>query len=169
MAGCLDHTSGETADAHCIVLAHGCIHQRNTPRFTRGSDHAAAMAALELGNAAGVIGVMMRDENIGEPPARRLDCRFDRRGLRRVDRGGAAGFCIVQQDAIVVLETEEQASLCGHKTHSVVTWGRQRGSPLVPETSLTCSGACRSSAFLNWDARTVPPAGAYRLGRSMLG
>ena len=36
---------------------------------------------FELGDPAGVVGVVMSDEDVGEPPAHCLECGFDRRSL----------------------------------------------------------------------------------------
>jgi hypothetical protein len=47
-----------------VVLAHGRIDQRNALRLAVGGDDAAAMALLELGDAAGVIRMVMGDEDV---------------------------------------------------------------------------------------------------------
>jgi hypothetical protein len=77
-------------------------------------NHPASVALLEFSDAAGVIGVMMGDENVGEPPAGRLQCVLDRRGLRRIDRRGRASFGIMQEHAVIVLEAQKQTGLRGH-------------------------------------------------------
>jgi hypothetical protein len=50
--------------------------------------HAAGMAALQFGNAAGVVAMMVRDQYVGELPAGCRKRRLDRSGLRRIDGGG---------------------------------------------------------------------------------
>ena len=54
-------------------------------RLTAGRGHPAVVMRFELANAGGVIGVVMGDENIGEPPAGFLKRRLDRPGFRGID------------------------------------------------------------------------------------
>ena len=90
-----------------------------------GGDDAATMVLLELGDAAGVIRVVMGDEDVAEPPAGRLERGLDRRGLRRIDRRGRTALGIVQEDAEIILEAQKQTGLRGH----VVL--RTRSAPLL--------------------------------------
>src|SRR5262245_58432062 len=79
-----------------------------------GRGDAATMALLELGDAAGVIRVVMSDEDVAESPAGRLQRGLDRRGLGRIDRRGGAALGIVQEDAEIILEAKKQTGLRGH-------------------------------------------------------
>ena len=72
------------------------------------------VALLELGDAGGVVAVMMGDEDIGQLPAGRRERGLDGRRLRRVDGGGGAGRGIVDEDAVIVLEAEKQPGLRSH-------------------------------------------------------
>ena len=82
--------------------------------FARRRDDAAAMPRLQLFDAAGVVVVMVRHQDVGEFPAGRLQRRLDRRGLGRVDRRGGAGRRIVDQHAVIVGQAAEQVRLRGH-------------------------------------------------------
>ena len=58
--------------------------------------------------------MVMRDQDIGEPPAGGLERGFDRGGFRRINRRGRAASRIVQEHAVIVLEAEKQMDLGGH-------------------------------------------------------
>ena len=75
---------------------------------------AAAVALLELLDAAGVIVMMVGHQNVREPPALGLQRRLHRGRFRRIDCGGCAAFGIVEKDAEIVLEAEEELGLGGH-------------------------------------------------------
>ena len=75
----------------------------------RRRDHAAAVFLLQRRDAVGVVGVMMRHQDVGELPAVGLQRGLDRRGFRRVDRGGGAGRRVVEQHAVIVLQAAETA------------------------------------------------------------
>jgi hypothetical protein len=72
------------------------------------------MMRFEFANAGCVIGVMMRDENVGKPPAGLFMGCFNRRRFGRVDCRGGASLRIVQQNAEIVAQTTEQVGLRGH-------------------------------------------------------
>ena len=75
---------------------------------------AALVARLELGHAAGVIGVVMGDQDVGELPAGCPQGGFDRPRLGCVDRGGRAGRRVVHQHAEIIAEASKQVRLGGH-------------------------------------------------------
>ncbi len=110
----LEHAALQRADPNLVVLAHGHIDQRNARGFAVRGNHSASVALLEFSDAAGVIRVMMGDENVGQPPSGRLQRGLDRCRLRRIDRRGRASFGIMQEHAVIVLETQKQAGLRGH-------------------------------------------------------
>jgi hypothetical protein len=58
---------------------------------------------FEFTDAGSVIGVMVRHQDIGEPPPGLFERRLDRRGLGGINRGGGAALGIVQQNAEIVL------------------------------------------------------------------
>ena len=72
------------------------------------------VALLQVRNAGGVIAMVMGDENVAERPAGPVQSRFDRAGLWGINRGGGAARLVVDQDAVIVLQTGEQIGFCGH-------------------------------------------------------
>ena len=90
----------------------------STSRDLRGlgprRHHAAVVSLLQLGDAAGVVGVVMRHQDVGELPAGGLQRGLDGRRLRRVDRRGRAARRIVDQHAVIVLQAAEQLGLGRH-------------------------------------------------------
>jgi hypothetical protein len=113
VAGRVDDTPFERADADRIALTNRRVYMGNALRLIARRNDAALVMRLEFANALGVIGVMMRDENIREPPAGFGERRLDRGGLWSVDRGGGAGFRIVQQNAEIILEAGKKVRLRG--------------------------------------------------------
>ena len=114
VAGRLEHMGLERSEPDLVVLAHRGIDQRDAAGLAVGRDDAAAMALLEFRDAAGVIGVVMGDEDVGELPAGRLQRGFDRRGLGRIDCRGRARFGVVHEHAIIVREAGKEVDLRGH-------------------------------------------------------
>ena len=108
VAGRLEDAAGERADLHRIALADCLVDQRDALRFLARRDHAALMALLRCRNAGGVIAVMVRDQNIGEPPAGLRQRRLDRRRLRRIDGRRGAGLRIVDEHAEIVGQAGKQ-------------------------------------------------------------
>ena len=113
-----EHARFERADLDLVVLAHRHIDQGDARGLALGRDDAARIVLLEFRDAAGVVGMMMGHEDIGEPPAGRFQRRLDRRGLGRVDRRGRAAFGIVQEHAEIVLEAGEEMDLRRHVDRS---------------------------------------------------
>ena len=58
---------------------------------------------FQFADAGGVIAVVMRHQNIGEPPAGFFERRLDGRGFRSVNCGGGAACGIMKQNAEIVL------------------------------------------------------------------
>src|SRR5215472_15576157 len=56
-----EHAPAERSHSHLVILAHGRIDERNARRLAVRGDDAAAVALLKLGDAAGVVRVMMGD------------------------------------------------------------------------------------------------------------
>ena len=114
----------ERADFHGVALADGFIDQRDALRFVARRDDAALVRFLQLRDAAGVVAVMVRHQDVGQPPAGPLERRFDRRRLGRIDRGGRAACRIVDEHAEIVGEADEEVGLYGHL--DIVVRGRER-------------------------------------------
>ena len=124
VAGRLDHAADQRADLHHVALAHRDVDAGNLLRFLARRDHAALVLLLQRLDAGGMIGVMVRDQNVGEPPPLFGKRGFDRRGFRRVDRGRRAGGGIVQQDAEIVLQAHEKMGFCRHACVSLPGGGK---------------------------------------------
>ncbi len=114
MTGRLEDAARERAHAHQIALAHGLVDLRNSIGLRVRRHHPAAVALLELLDAAGVIVMMMGHQNVGEPPAGGPQRRLDGGRFRRIDGRGRAAFGIMQEDAEIVLEAREKLGLGGH-------------------------------------------------------
>ena len=117
MAGRLEHAPDEAADGHEITLANRDVDVGNLRRLLAWRDHAAFVALLELGDPAGVVAVMMRHQNVGEPPAGLLQRRLDGGGLGGIDRRRRPVRGVVKQDAVIVLEAREEVDLGRHRLH----------------------------------------------------
>ena len=87
----VDHAGGGVADLHGVALAHDGIELRNARGFLLRRNHAATVPLFQVWDAGGMVVMMMRDQNIGEFPAGRLERGLDGAALRRVDRRGGAG------------------------------------------------------------------------------
>jgi hypothetical protein len=105
--GRFDHPGGQPADLHAVSFFYRDIHQRNARGLVRRCDHAAAMALFQCRDAVGVIGMVMRHQNVGEFPAGALQCVLDCAGFRCIDRCRRAARRIVQQNSIIVLQANE--------------------------------------------------------------
>ena len=110
----LDHPPGERAHFYCVAVANGFIDQRDALRFIARCDHPALVRFLQLRDAAGVIAMMVRHQDVGQAPAGPLERRFDRRRLGRIDRGGRAACGIMDEHAEIVGEAAEEVCLYGH-------------------------------------------------------
>ncbi len=124
----LDHFRGERADLDAVAFADLDIDGGNRAGFPARGDDAAMVALLECGDAAGVVAMMMGDQNIGQRPAGGGERGLDGRRLRRIDGGGGAGRGIVHEDAVIVLEAGKQPGLRSHRSvhdliqRRVVAW-----------------------------------------------
>ena len=88
--GRLDDAAFHRANLHGVALAHGFVDLGDAAGFAVGRHHPAAVAGFELLDAAGVVAVVMRHQDVGEFPAGRLQRGLDRSRLRRVDGCGPA-------------------------------------------------------------------------------
>src|SRR5436190_3853993 len=104
----------QRTDAHLLALAYRDIDQRNALGLPVWSNDPAPVARFELGNAAGVVGVVMGDEDVGELPAFRAQGSLDRSRLGSIDGGRGTGRAVVEKDAVIILQTGKKLSLCGH-------------------------------------------------------
>jgi hypothetical protein len=120
----LDHLRGKGADLDAVAFADLDIDGGNLGGFPARGDDAAMVALLECGDAAGVVAMMMGDENIGQRPAGGGERGLDGRRLRRIDGGGGAGRGIVHEDAVIVLEAGKQPGLRSHRPVHELIQGR---------------------------------------------
>src|SRR2546423_7851333 len=88
------------------------------------------MLLLQVRDAAGMIGVMMCHQDVGEAPSFFGERGFDRGCFRCVDRRRAPGRRIVQQNAVIVLEAEENMRLGRHGWLATPAWRRQATTAL---------------------------------------
>src|SRR5262249_20857104 len=102
------------ADLDGVALADRLVHERDLGGFVAWRDHAAAVVILQRSDAAGVIAVVMRHQDVAELPAGLVQCRLDRPRLRGIDRGGRPARRVGDEDTVIVLQAEEQVRLCGH-------------------------------------------------------
>src|SRR5581483_2101378 len=77
-------------------------------------DDTAAIPLLKLGNAADMVAMVMRDQDVREFPSLGFQRLDDGAGLRCIDRGGRAGFAIVDQIAEIVAQASKDADIGGH-------------------------------------------------------
>jgi hypothetical protein len=104
---------GKLADPHGVALAHIGVDRRHLAARLLGRDHAAAGAQLQGLDPLHVVGVTMRDDDLGERPAGLVERLQDRRLLGGVHGGAGAGRRILDQRADVVGQTAENADLGG--------------------------------------------------------
>src|SRR5262249_7039305 len=97
-----------------VAFAHRLIDGGNALRFVAWRHHATAMMLLQLSDAAGMVAMMVGDQDIAELPAGLLERRFHRRRLARIDGGGGAARLVMDEHTEIVLETNEEMSFCGH-------------------------------------------------------
>jgi len=116
-----------------LPLADGLIDERNVAALG-GRDHAAAVLLLELRNAGGVVGMMMRDQNVGQPPSGHLERLRDRRRFRRIDGGGCSACRIVQQHTEIVLEAEKQSQAAAYCSRRELTGRQARALSILMES-----------------------------------
>jgi hypothetical protein len=62
------------------------------------------MPRLQFRNARGVITMVVRHQNVRQPPSRVGQCFLDRCRFRRVDRSRGARRWVVQQHPVIVLK-----------------------------------------------------------------
>ncbi len=87
MTGRLQHARCEVADLDGRAFLHAFVHKSDSRCFVVWRDDAAIVFALEIGNAADMVGMVVSDQNIGQRPTFTLQRLDDRPCFRRVDRG----------------------------------------------------------------------------------
>src|SRR5262249_25016914 len=115
------------ADRDRVTLTHRLVDIRDALRFMARGDHAAAVAPLQLANAAGVVPVMMGDQDIAELPAGLAQRGFDRSGLGGAARGRGPAPLIVDDHAVIVLQAQEQM---GFRRHGPIRYRSE--APMSP-------------------------------------
>jgi hypothetical protein len=115
VAGGFDDAGTVFAQCEAVAFTHQYVDAGNPVGIGARADDAAAGAGLQREIAAGVIGVMVGVEDVVKFPASRRKFPLDGRCIRAVDGGGEARVRIVQQIAVVVVQTGELMDLqCGH-------------------------------------------------------
>src|SRR5581483_6082054 len=130
----------------------------NARGFPRGRDDAAAVAPLQGLDPGGVIAMMVRHQDLVEPPAGLGQGGFHRTRLRRVDCRRRAAYGIVQQNAVVVAQTREKPQFHRHWQDLV----KGRNASMAPRRDVSL----RRSVANDWPARPFTVAIA-RSCRSM--
>jgi hypothetical protein len=72
-----------------------------------GPDDGAAEMLFQRQVALDVISMVMRVEDVSEPPAKAGELPLDFRRIGRIDRGGEAGLLVMQEQAIIVRTADE--------------------------------------------------------------
>src|SRR5260370_28472084 len=143
MARRRDHPCRQGAYRDSVAFCDLFIHVRNLKRLGTRRHHPGAVALLQFADPGGVVAMMMGYQNVGQSPARRRQCRLDRRGFRRVDCRSGAARRIVDEDAVIVLEAEEKAGLSLRGRDTCVI----HGTPFVDQDSITCGRWPRSRSI----------------------
>ncbi|MNN82272.1 hypothetical protein D3C81_1991910 [compost metagenome] len=101
MAGHFQYLELQSQYLHVVAFAQGLVAGRDA--FPGRADHAGTAGLLQPGHAADVVGMVVGDQDIGQPPAGMgFEPGQDRRGVAGVDHRAAAAFGILQQPEIVV-------------------------------------------------------------------
>ena len=111
MAGRFPHMRLQTAHMHRIALAHIGIGMRDRLAGLDRRHHPAAGAAFQGLNGLHVIGMAVRDEDIGELPARLGESRQYGPLLGRIDGRAGSRIGIVNQNTDIVLQAEKGVNL----------------------------------------------------------
>ena len=98
----VEHRGAVAPELDDVPLAHGHVDAGDARGIGARADDRAARSPLELEIAARVIRVVMRVQNVGQPPALGIELYLDRGRVRRVDGSGRARLRVVQQIAVVV-------------------------------------------------------------------
>jgi len=108
VTGRLDHARLDIAELHESAFRDGEIERADARGLLgRADDAKVRKRRLEAGPALDVIGMMVRDPQIGQRPALRARGGDDGVGVGGVDRRGRARARIMDEDAVIVLEARE--------------------------------------------------------------
>jgi len=127
----------QRSDLHDVAFAHRHVDVLDFGRLLARRDDAAAVLLLQRRNAGGVIAMMVCHQDIGEPPSGVGESLVDGRGLRRIDGGRGAGRRIVQQNAVIVLQAQEEVGFGRHGWLATPARRRQASTPFkdaIPES-----------------------------------
>jgi hypothetical protein len=114
VTGRLQHAARELADRDEVAFAHRDVDAGNLRGLLARRHHAAEVLLLQRLDAAGMIGVMVRDQDVGQPPSGSLQGLLDSGRVGCVDGGCGATGRIVKKDAVIVLQAKEQMSFSWH-------------------------------------------------------
>ena len=104
VAAALDHLKPGLAEHDVIAAGDDAVGGLTDALDLGRADHGGAGGGLDLGVAAGVVGMPVGVEDQVELPAEGVQLAQDRRGVRRVDAGGQTAGVITHQEAVVVRE-----------------------------------------------------------------
>ncbi len=128
MAAALDHLEAGLAEFDDVAARNLAV-ERGDAGHLLGADNPATGRRLDLGVAAGVVGMPVGVENQVEPPAQALQFGQDRRRVRRVDAGGLAGGVVADEESVVVGKAGE---LVDSERHGRTSGELQARSRLAP-------------------------------------
>ena len=83
-----------------------------------------------------MVGVMMRDQDVGQAPAAFRQRSHHGRGFRRVDGGGRTRGGVVQQNAVIVFEADEEMGLGRHSWLATPAWALQASTAFGKGTGI---------------------------------
>jgi len=101
----VDDAGAGGAKFHDVAFADRAVDAGNEVLLAFGPDHHAARLLLEFGIAARMVEMVMRVQDVGERPSLFLEGGEDRLHLRRVDRRRRAGSGLVDEIAVIVVQT----------------------------------------------------------------
>jgi hypothetical protein len=115
VARCVDDGGGLGAEREAVAFRELEVDAGNLLRLGRRPGDPAAEALLQRQVAAGVIGVMVGDQDPVEPAAERLEPLRHRSVGARVDHGRNVRAGLAQEIAVVVAENRQELDLEGHR------------------------------------------------------
>ncbi len=114
VAGNIENLRDLAAEGIGLAFAQRHVDAGNALAIGLGADDGGAGRLLEGEIAAGVIVVVMGVEDMRERPAQRIELRFDRGCLGRIDHSDRTALRFAQQPDVIVPEAELVMDLEGH-------------------------------------------------------
>ena len=115
VTGRIEYGKIDRADIDDVALGNLEIESRNACRlFLRSDDARIGEFRFEPRHALHVIGVMMCEQDVGEPPLVGFERGENGSGIRRIDSGRRARPGIVDENAVIVGEAGQLMDVNGH-------------------------------------------------------